>query len=66
MNGSQIAEVAGMVFCASIFVLGVNIPLAYYAFEDEGDSCMEGTRGGLDLELWAKTVSLENFPNSHT
>jgi hypothetical protein len=44
-----------------LFVLAINIPLVYYGFQDEDSTCMHGTRGGINLELWAKLVGFEKI-----
>lgn len=56
---NEILSIACYLFCISLFVLALNIPLVYYSFQDEDSTCVQGERGGIDLPLWGKLVGLE-------
>lgn len=60
-KNNDIIAIGTSITCTALFVLAINLPLLLLAIEDEGASCMEGTRAGLNLELWAKIVSLEKI-----
>jgi hypothetical protein len=61
MVQNDVYSIAYGFFCVGLFVLAINIPLVYYGFQDEDSTCMHGTRGGIDLELWAKLVGFEKI-----
>lgn len=55
----DIITIGCSMFCVSLFVLALNIPLLYYGFEDEDSTCVQGERGGIDLPTWNKIVGME-------
>lgn len=53
-SGGEVAGVACMMLCLSVLILGLAVPVLYFAFEDENSTCQKGTRGGLTLSDWLK------------
>lgn len=44
---------------ASLFVVGLAIPLLHFGFVDEDSTCQLGTRAGLTLSQWVKVTGWE-------
>ena len=58
MSKSETAAIGCVLFCISLFVMGLALPTVYYGFADEDSTCQKGERGGLNLSDWCKGTGL--------
>lgn len=57
-NSNCLLNLAVALF-ASLFVVGVAIPLLHFGYIDEHSTCQLGTRAGLTLSQWVKVTGWE-------
>lgn len=58
MAKGELSAMVCILFCVSLFVLGLAVPTVYFGFEDENSTCQRGEHGGLNLSDWVKGVGL--------